>query len=177
MSRILPLSLALLSLGGCVVYDKPCHDDGFWNDDTGDGFGGQDGGTHEPEPELGIVLTPDTLEQGETAIVSMQADLDFDWSTVEEIVFYGDVTPCAMQARADELLVTLSVAADAEAGAVDMVLELKDGEAHWVDDALFVVEVGGSGGGSGSGSGDGSADGSGDGSADGSGNGNGSGGC
>ncbi len=171
MNRTLMLALSLAALSGCVVYDTPCGDDGMWTDD-GDQSGGQGGGQDDngqdgvgdtgddAQADLSLTMVPDTLTQGETAIVSLVADRDFDWSVVTDVQLYGDVTPCAMQARDDELLLTLSVDPTAALGGVDLVVETEDGDAIWAQDALFIVEAG-TGDSSGSGAGDGSADGSG----------------
>ncbi|RME26473.1 MAG: hypothetical protein D6798_06640 [Deltaproteobacteria bacterium] len=162
MTRILGACLALASLGGCIIYDAPCDGDETWSDGSGHGQAGQgdalDTGA-DVEQDLGLTMVPDTLAQGETAIVSLVADRPVDWSTVTDVQFYGDLTPCAMQPRDDELLLTLSVAPDARLGGVDLVVETEDGDAWWAEDVLFIVEAG-DGGADGSGADGSGADGS-----------------
>ncbi len=135
--RLLTFTL-LPTLGACVVYDDTC---GKLDEDGRPLPGGED----EPggdEPGEGFWLDPDVALPGEELIAGLHADQAFDWSQVVELHFYGPVRPCVFEARADELLITLLVDADAEPGAVDLLLELDDGGAIWVDDALTVLADG-----------------------------------
>lgn len=179
MSRPLILIASLVGLTGCIIHDNDCTDDGFWSDDDpsdggaqdddGDGWPDEPGDDTDDGSDLGFSFDPATLAQGQTAIVSLTAQVEFDWSAVAELQLYGDVEPCTMSARADELLVTLSVYDAAALGTVDMVIELQDGRAFWVDDALTIVAAGdGSTDDTGDGSTDGSTGGTGDGSTGGS---------
>lgn len=170
-TRAAVLGLPLSSLGGCILYDNNCKDDDFWSDeDSGAADDGQDDGGGElpgdggedpgdggaPEPDS-YWLSPDRIDQGETLIAGLQTDGALDWSHVVAVEIFGDVTPCAIQARPDELLITLSADADAMPGPVDMVLEMDDGQGIWLEDLLIVVEAdGGTDGGTDSGT-DGSA--------------------
>ena len=152
------LAISLLpSLGACVLYDNDCRDDDFWSDDSG--RPGQDDTGVDPEPKVQLWLDPDAAAPGADLITSLQADLVFDWTTVVSVEFYGPITPCTMQAREDELLITIAVDDDAMAGPVDLLVELDDGSAIWVDDAFLVLEPGTEDGTDGGGTDGGSTDG------------------
>ncbi|NOY25713.1 MAG: hypothetical protein GXP62_07545 [Oligoflexia bacterium] len=157
------LPALLPTLTGCMFRDNG-HKDDQWGDgpnghangdcdtqqgDTADTGAAQNG----DHPAANFWLEPDTAAPGESLIASLQADVAFDWSSVQDVVFYGDVIPCTTQAREDELLITITVNADAAPGPVDLLIELNDGGAIWVDGAMTVVDGGaGSGGTGGTGS-------------------------
>ncbi|MCK6502601.1 hypothetical protein L6R53_04270 [Myxococcota bacterium] len=164
MTRPLPLlAFSLLpALGACVIHDNDCPGDDFWADDDSGRPDPDDTGAPE-EPKARLWLDPDAGAPGEDLIAGLQSDQPFDWSTVAAVEFFGPITPCTMQARQDELLITLAVDDDAPAGPVDLLVELDDGTAIWVDDAFLVLDGSTNGGGT-----DGSSDGGGtDGSSDG----------
>lgn len=140
MSRLIPLA-ALIALSGCIIVIK---DGGHGQGGSSDGYGGDpgeyvDSGWTEPEPEQLWWLSPDSIVAGQTSILSLQAEPVVDYSSIANVEFYGDVTVCAISARDGELLVTASAAADAIEGPADMLIELADGTAIWVDEALWVT--------------------------------------
>lgn len=160
------------ALSGCLIHDNDCWKDGAPGHY---GHGGSDtgasGDTGAEAAAPAFLFNPDEVVVGQSAIVSLVADQDFDFSTLVNIEFYGDITICTRADRDDEVLLSVVVAADAELGGVDAVLEFSDGTAAWLDDGLTIVSTDGAtdadtGGGDGSG-GDGSGGGSGDGSSDG----------
>ena len=160
MTRPLALiTVAVLpALGGCMFHDNDCPEDDFWGP-NGDGYGDVDDGYGDDEgPAVQMWLVPDSASPGDELIAGLQADVQFDWASVTEVVFYGDVVPCTIQARADELLITIAVEVDAELGPVDLLVELADGNAVWVDDAFHVVAGGEAGADDDDPSDDGSAD-------------------
>ncbi|MDP2312251.1 MAG: hypothetical protein Q8P41_05045 [Pseudomonadota bacterium] len=149
LSLLLPLAL----LGGCIIYDTHgkcpgCEgdEDGWW--DTGrpggdtdtdgetDTAGDTDGST------FGFVVTPSQLEIGSTVIASLTAAGGFDFSTIEGIEVYGEVDVLAMDARADELLLTLAVPATAVAGTADLLVLLPEDRVEFLGDALTLVAAG-----------------------------------
>ena len=100
-------------------------------------------------------FSPNVAAAGEVFITSMttaNSTEAFDYARVEELVFYGEVTVCTMQARSDELLVSLGISSSASSREVDLVVVMDDGETLFVEAALTIL------GGDGS-SGDGTADG------------------
>lgn len=100
--------------------------------------------TSEPEPTWSFTLTPGQAEAGEVFIGSLRT-VGEDAPTYDQIAavhFYGDVTVLAADTRSWEYLVTLQVAADAEPQTVDLVVELADGTAAWVDDVLTLYATG-----------------------------------
>ena len=129
--------LPLISLIGCG--DPPC--DCEWLD-TG-GVGG------DAQEELTFLLSPDVAQAGDVFITSLIADGTdaFDYARVEELVFYGDVQVCTMQARGDELLISIGVSDSAPTREVDLVVVMDDGETHFAEAALTVLGGDGSGGG------------------------------
>lgn len=143
-------TLALSSLGGCIIYEKDvvhvggedcgphedCADWGWY--DTGDTASG-DPGTPD-EPELSWLFTPNTLAPGETAILSLTADAPFDYGTIAEVDLYGDATVCAIDTREAEVLVTASAFSEAmEGSTVNALIITVDGEGIWVEDALTIT--------------------------------------
>jgi hypothetical protein len=100
----------------------------------------------DPEQEQGVevpevVLEPSEGQSGDVFIVS----LSFDGSTdaeVDELTFFG-TTDVEVLAWSDwgenELAVTLSIPSGAKSGAQDLLVELSDGDAWFIEDALTVV--------------------------------------
>jgi hypothetical protein len=172
--RITTLSaICSAALGGCVVYDNTCRDGEF--PDGGHGWG-DDTGSEVAAPEF--TVTPGEIVAGTTIIGSIEADVDFDYATIAEVEFYGEIVVCTTQVREEELLITIYAPANATLGPVDLVLTFQDGQTWWLDDAMTIVGAddggdgsgdGGSDGGTGDGGADGGSGGTGDGGAGGSG--------
>ena len=125
--------------------DSDGSDDGNGDGGGGDGGGG-DGGTDtgadtggdtaEPDPALLFTLSPDLVWAGETDILSLTANQTFDYASIADLEFLGDVTICAFEAREDELLLTVSTDKLVAPGAVDLLIRMSDGENHLADDIL-----------------------------------------
>ena len=148
-------TLALSSLGGCIIYEKDvihqgggggggecgrgedC-DDWGWYDTAGGDTGGAEG-EGEGEVETLWSFAPNTLAPGETRILSLTADPIFDYLTITEVALYGDASVCAIDVRDDEVLVTASALQDAADGTVNALIITADGDGIWVPDALSIV--------------------------------------
>jgi hypothetical protein len=157
LSILVPLAL----LSGCIIYDTRAgkcpgceKDDGrdTGDDDRDDTGGPTDTGgatdtdtptdTGAEAPENAFTLTPNVADIGTTFIASLTTDVGFDYGTVQGVELYGDAEVLATDARADELLLTISVPADAAPGSVDLLLLLPDDRVSFVADALTLVVAG-----------------------------------
>ena len=140
MRFILILSLAA-GTSGCLIYDN-----------DGDGPRKGRAGIENPETETGeaaqlpaIVLgfAPSQAEQGETFIGSITVeDGDLDLGEVSGVEMYGDAEVTDILSRSREILVSVEILPDAQTGAVDMVVELQDGTAVWMETAFELFEAG-----------------------------------
>ena len=145
----LHLSLVALALTtqACIIYDRECPgceaDTGFedrdhdWTDD-------EDSGDPPDAPSFSYSLTPNEAEAGNVFIGSLRVEGE-DAPGLDEISdlrFYGDVAVLAQDEREDELLLTLSVAEDADTGPVDLLVELAGDEGMFVDAALMIYPLG-----------------------------------
>jgi hypothetical protein len=147
-----PARLALICLSlttGCVLYDGECKDE-FWADSGWDEDGWDDDGWDEEDGDdiaagPDFALTPAEGVAGTTFITSLEAGEVFEYAQVSDVWFFGDVSLCTKAARADELILTLAIDAEAELGRVDMVVEMEDGERYLVEDALNVLGEDGQG--------------------------------
>ena len=139
-----PVLILAGSLSGCLIHDNDCWEDGAPGHGNPGSSGSDTGGDTGSEAVApAFLFTPDEVVVGQSVIVSLEADQDFDFSTIINIEFYGDITICTRQDRADELLLSLVVGADADLGAVDAILEFSDGTATWLDDGLTIVSADG----------------------------------
>lgn len=144
MNRLLAL---VPLLGACIIYDdgkcRHCDADGDeWVGDTGgQQDDGEDTSADAPDPEFAFTLTPGEASPGDVFIASLTVEGEFDLATIEDLAFVdAGVSICATSPRQDELLVTISVAADQALGPVDLLVYLPDGQAELVDDALTIVD-------------------------------------
>jgi hypothetical protein len=151
-ARSLALATSLFgSLSGCIIYDGtgtcgPPWKDG-WGQDSGEsgaedsGAGGQDGqdSAVEEEPALTWSLSPAEGSPGQTLILSLRASEGVSYGNIDEIWFLGDLTVCTMEARSDELLMTVTIAEVAKEGAVDLVVEMSDGDSFLLEQAFLVL--------------------------------------
>lgn len=151
------LGLLAFFLSGCIVYDHggKCHDCEDW--DTGFGTDPQVGGntddtagntdtstdTANEGDSRSFSLSPSQGNPGDTLIASLTAD-NGDTSSISNLHFYGEVTVLASENRGDEVLLTLSIPADASSGTADLLLEFEDGSAQMLDD-IFQIGEGGAG--------------------------------
>ena len=129
---------------GCVVYDNdgPGQDDpdvdiarDYEDDDVLD----------NGDEELGFALefSPSQAEQGESFIGYITvSDGQGDLNAVTDVKFYGDIAMGSWDSRGDEVILSVSVADDAVEGEVDMIVEMEDGSAIWLEAALTVYPNG-----------------------------------
>lgn len=140
-SLILLLSASLL--GGCHFrQDGPCNSRNAWECDleqSEQGLSGtQDSADEAPTPVF--TLSPDEGSAGKTFIASLTAD-DFDLSTVGSIEMFGNASIVATQNRGDEVILTVTISAQAEPGdVVDLLLNVGN-DAVFVEAALSVVDA------------------------------------
>ena len=130
---------------GCVVYDRAYQDcrDGdcgeAWDDATSCP---PDGNTDpEPEPSYELLLEPSAAEAGETLIAYLTVDGDLELSEIAKVVFVGDVDVLAVDARDDELVLTLDVWEHAQLGLVDVLVTLGDGSGLVMPEAFEILEA------------------------------------
>ncbi len=114
------------------------------------------GGVWGESSDVDCWLSPDSAEAGDPLITSLLCDGDSDYDDIEALHIYGDVQVERIQALDAELLVALTLDADAEPGPVDMVVEWDDGQTVLMDSGLIVHAD--SDGPSGDGSSDGGSD-------------------
>lgn len=137
---ILVLPAALL--GGCIIHDdSPCNSRNAWECEL-EQFEGGLSGTQDSAPEAPaavFTLSPDEASAGETFIAALTAD-NFDLSTVGSIEVFGNATVVATQNRGDELILTVTVSAEAQPGdVVDFLLNVGN-DAVFVEAALSIVD-------------------------------------
>ncbi|TNE92279.1 MAG: hypothetical protein EP330_02125 [Deltaproteobacteria bacterium] len=142
MTRIAMLAMVALPLAqGCIIYNA----DG-WNDDWDDGDW-DPLVDEEPAPTdtavdvnpLGLYLDPPSIDAGGMGIISLRGAEGVDLSEVASVEFHGEVAVHALQARANEAV--LSIGAGAETGFVDATVTFADGEAYWLVEALEVLST------------------------------------
>jgi hypothetical protein len=143
---------------GCIFYDGTCgkghgrcttKEDTAGlteggGDDTGDSGAGDSGDVAAPVALF--FADPSELVAGSTTIVSLTAE-NFDLSLVDSVEAFGPIELLATSKRTDELLLTVSVDAEAAAGqTADLLLSMGD-EGEYLDDVFTVLaSEGGTGG-------------------------------
>jgi hypothetical protein len=140
--RLLILATPLLgAVTGCLIYDNdgnPIDGPGHTRPELS-----EDSGTDDIEPQISLQFTPPQAEQGEIFIGSLSVtDGDTDLSAVASVTVFGDADVLAIDARADEVLVTVSVQSDAESTTADIVVEFEDGTAAWLEAGLTISPLG-----------------------------------
>ncbi len=163
------LTLGLtLTLGACEYYEcgQGCgHDCDPWEEDCDDDPWGDDpwddpeadadtdadtdsdtdtDTTDDPPPaDISFQLTPSEAEQGDVFIgsLSMGGEDAPAYEAITSVTFYGDVNVLAADVRSYEVLVSMAVAEDGE-GAVDLLVELDNGDAIWAEDVLTIYPDG-----------------------------------
>lgn len=155
------LAALAATVPGCIYYEGngDCAACG-WNggDGTDDTAAptGDDTGT-DPTTAFSLRIDPSEVAQGQSLIASITvSEGEADLSTVTAVRFFGATAVTALQPRADEVLLGLSVPHDAATGADDALVEFADGTAVFIEGAITVTEAApDTGSGSGTGSGDG----------------------
>lgn len=136
-----------------------------WNNDTGivdtggsQNASGQDtsssnsgtadsGTTHDTsscdtgtsQARLALGFSPSQADLGSTFIGSLTDSTGADLSKVTSVQFFGPVTVQAMDARPNEVILSLSAAADGQPGPVDLLAQFADGTAGYLPNALTLV--------------------------------------
>jgi hypothetical protein len=143
MKPILALAIALATTSGCIIYDNDGSDAvrerGASADDTG-----IDTPVENPElPSVTLSFLPPQAEQGESFIGTLTVEEgDLTLSDCHDIVVYGDASVDALIARSDEVLVSVTANDDATPGVVDVLVELTDGTAAWLEGAFTIFPAG-----------------------------------
>ena len=142
MKRIM-IPILALTASACVVENDPIDGDlaDVYDELDGDEEGLED--DEAAEPALDVAFWPDQCEQGEDFLGYVTV-VEGDPSAFEvaDIKVYGDAEVTAWDQRNGELIVSASVPEDAVEGEVDIVIELKDGSAVWIESATTVYERG-----------------------------------
>ena len=63
------------------------------------------------------------------------------YEAITSVTLYGDISVLASDLRSYEVLLSIAVDADGE-GAADLLVELEEGEAVWVEDVLTIWPAG-----------------------------------
>ena len=131
--------------------EDPQGDDPGVDDPGVDDPGSDDQGSSDPEPAApaAVTLYPSGGEVGTTVIVSVvvniEADLDIDLTTIQDITFYGegDLSIVTGQSRnADEYILVVDIPTKTLDTSNDLLLEFADGSAVFVYDAFGTVPEG-----------------------------------
>lgn len=154
MTRLL-LPLAVFgAVSGCIIYEERL----VYEDEEGlegsPGTGGErpdhqdptDTDTQPEETDPSLVCQPSGAAVGDTIIISIlvnvDVDVDIDLLDVTSVTFYGpsDIDVLVTQIRNDEeVLVTIDIPDDAAPGSNDLLVEMGDGNAVYIEDAFEVV--------------------------------------
>ncbi len=143
MKPILALALALATTSGCIIYDndgsETVRERNASADDTG-----IDTPVDNPElPSVTLAFLPPQAEQGESFIGRLTVEEgDLTLSDCHDVVVYGDASVDALIARSGEVLVSVTANDDATPGAVDVLVELNDGNAVWLEGAFTIFPAG-----------------------------------
>ena len=140
MNRLI-LLLPTAFCSGCIIYDDNCKGRNAWECEV-EAFDDGLSATQENEaqvPAAVFSLNPSEATAGETFIASLTAE-NFDLSTVGTVEIFGNAGVIATQNRGDELLLTVTVSADAQPGdVVDLLLNVGN-DAVFVEAALSIVD-------------------------------------
>ena len=143
MKPILTLALGLAITSGCIIYDNdgydPVRERGASAADTG-----IDTPVESPEiPSVTLSFLPPQAEQGESFIGRLTVDEgDLTLGDCHDVVVYGEASVDALIARSNEVLVSVSANDDATPGVVDVLVELTDGTAAWLEGAFTIFPAG-----------------------------------
>jgi hypothetical protein len=147
------LALLLVPLNACIYYEggecDGCDWDDWcdWDDDcTDDPVDVDDTGVADDTGDdnvivLDLSLTPGEAEQGDMLIASLTSAGGEDLSGVSAAEFSAGVSVNALQARTEEVILSLSVAADAEIGPVDLTLGFEDGTTAFGEAVFTILEA------------------------------------
>jgi hypothetical protein len=166
---LFPLAI-LTSLNGCIIYEtdedcpgSECLDTTAAWEDTG-----AQASTEPEAPTATFRLTVAEGAPGEAMLTWIECDdIAFAFSTIEDIVFVGDVTLTELVLREDEAMLLVEVGSEAGPGQIEVILTLMDGSAVLLTGGFTVLDPaddgsGGSTGTNGGTTGDGSCNAGGD---------------
>jgi len=143
MNRIIAITISLAGLSGCIIYDNDGHERTRAEtpsvDDTG-----VDSPIEDPAlPSVTLSFLPPQSEQGESFIGRLTVEEgDLSLGDVSDVIVYGDAAVDAIISRSNEVLISVTTADDATPGVVDLLVELNDGTATWLDDAFTIFPQG-----------------------------------
>ncbi|MBW1880298.1 MAG: hypothetical protein JRJ84_18205 [Deltaproteobacteria bacterium] len=150
--RWMKLALLFVPLNACIYYEGGECDDCGWDDwctwdcdddpvDIDDTGAVADDTGDDNVIVLDLSLTPSEAEQGAMLIGSLKSGGGEDLSGVSAVEFSASVSVNALQARAEEVILSLSVAADAEIGPVDLFLDFEDGTTAFGEAVFTILEA------------------------------------
>lgn len=146
MTRALvTLTLMIASLQGCVYYENNgdatfTGDDGSGGESWWDDLDNSDTGADEVAESSGLVITPDRASAGDTLLITLSATVEFDFSVVTEVHFDGPVTVQDVSVRDGEVLIVITIDANAAPGDIAVWVEGEGGEV-WTCDTALTIEA------------------------------------
>jgi len=132
------LSLVLL-VPACIIYEEEIRQR---PGDTDEVVDTEDTNDTTVQTGVNLWLSPAGAVPGDVAIVSLYGDGEVDLRHVSQVRFYGDpdVDVVATDTRsAQEFLLTIDVADDSELGTLDLLVELGNGDAVFIEAGFVVV--------------------------------------
>lgn len=131
-----------LAIPACIIYEEETRNHQRSDTDSGvDTDVPTDTGI-PVQTDVDLWLSPAGAIPGEVAILSLYGDGEVDLRQVTNLHFYGDPTVdvVATDTRdAQEFLLTIDVADDSELGSLDLLVELGDGDAVFLEEAFVIV--------------------------------------
>ena len=145
MRNLIALTALLATTSGCIVYESDGGCDADWScgDWDQDDNGLSDTGEEPEAPAVALAFAPNHAEQGEIfpAIITL-TEGELDLTTVVDIQLFGDATVVSAVHTADQITLILEVPAEADLGAVDVVLTTEDGDGELIPQAFTIFEAG-----------------------------------
>ncbi len=130
-----------LAIPACIIYEEETRNHPRGDSDLSDTDAPVDTGI-PVQTDVDLWLSPAGAIPGEVAILSLYGDGEVDLRQVTNLHFYGEPTldVVATDTRsAQEFLLTIDVANDSELGSLDLLVELGNGEAVFLEDAFVIV--------------------------------------
>lgn len=141
MTRLFGFAL-LLPLTGCIIYDVDPKDDEGPDRPRGDyDDSGQPGDDTGAPPEAAkLVLDPAAAPAGQTVIVHLTAEGDYDLARIAAVAFSYGVTVGDMEPGEEEILLAITVDPTAFPGPVDMAVTEVSGRVEFYEDVFEILE-------------------------------------
>ncbi len=137
-NSLIVLPAIAMAFSGCIYYES---DGSGYDCYDGDCAGG---GDFEVNTEVDLSFAPDHVEVGDSFIGYLtDATGETDMNSVADVQFYGDVAASSWDARQDEIILSLTVDAEAVEGEVDIVVVFTDGSTAWLDAAFSILPADG----------------------------------